>query len=172
MTSPYARWTVRAAAIERALTENGISYQRLDTPPHSKQRITWLIETSTGTLRANTPEAEWYIRGLADARERGNRRQRASRNPSPSIRNPREIPELPAATHLAPKADTAVARRFYTVAEVADTFRVTRKHIFDLLRRGDVASVKLGRRRLIPASEVDRFEAGLIAAAELQAAES
>ena len=53
--------------------------------------------------------------------------------------------------------------RFFSVAAVAEMFAISRKHVYELLARGDLHSVHLGKRRLIPRSEVDRFEAALLA---------
>lgn len=55
-----------------------------------------------------------------------------------------------------------VERRFFGVQEVATALGVTRKYIYDMMAAGDIASVKLGRRRLISAAELDRLERELI----------
>lgn len=40
---------------------------------------------------------------------------------------------------------------------------IGRTVLFDLLRRGDITSVKVGRRRLIPAASLDAYLARLVA---------
>jgi excisionase family DNA binding protein len=63
--------------------------------------------------------------------------------------------------HTAAAQTLPPARRLYGVAELAELLSVTTKCIWDLLYAGQLASVKLGRRRLIPAEEVERFLANL-----------
>ena len=52
----------------------------------------------------------------------------------------------------------AEALGFLTVQEVAGRYRVSRSAIFGALRRGEIASVKVGGSRRIPFSEIDRLE--------------
>ena len=59
--------------------------------------------------------------------------------------------------HSTTAAAIPPARRLYGVPELAEQLSVTNKCIWDLLYSGQLASVKLGRRRLIPAAEVERF---------------
>lgn len=47
--------------------------------------------------------------------------------------------------------------RLLTVDEVADLLRVKRRSVERLIRRGDLASFKAGRRRLIPRDAVARL---------------
>jgi excisionase family DNA binding protein len=58
-------------------------------------------------------------------------------------------------------AESVPARRLYSIAEAADLLSVTRKHIYQLAYSGRLATVKLGRRRLITAEELDRFISSL-----------
>lgn len=51
-------------------------------------------------------------------------------------------------------------RLAYSPAELADALGVTRQHIQNLIARGEVPSIKLGRRRLIPARVVENLLAG------------
>jgi excisionase family DNA binding protein len=54
--------------------------------------------------------------------------------------------------------DAAVGgRAAYSPAEFAAFFGVTRAHVQNMLTRGEIRSVKLGRCRRIPASELDRL---------------
>jgi excisionase family DNA binding protein len=46
-------------------------------------------------------------------------------------------------------------RLTYSIDELAETLGVSRDLINDALAMGQVKSIKVGRRRLIPASEVD-----------------
>lgn len=45
-------------------------------------------------------------------------------------------------------------RLAYSPAELAEALGVTRAHIHNLIRRGELRSIKLGRSRLIPADVV------------------
>lgn len=53
--------------------------------------------------------------------------------------------------------------RPYTVPEAADELRVSRPHMYNLVKRGTVRAILLGRRKLIPHGEVERLKAGLAA---------
>ena len=53
-------------------------------------------------------------------------------------------------------------RRLYSINEVADQLSVTPKHVWNLAYSGELATVKLGRRRLVTAEALDRFVAGLV----------
>jgi excisionase family DNA binding protein len=58
------------------------------------------------------------------------------------------------------RARIEVERIAYSPAELAAAVGVTRQHIQNMINRGEIASVKLGRRRLIPADVVERLLAG------------
>ena len=51
----------------------------------------------------------------------------------------------------APRPLAVPARRLYSVQETAELLSVTTKYIFDLIYSGQLSTVRLGRRRLIPA---------------------
>lgn len=57
-------------------------------------------------------------------------------------------------TEPAPAAGPATV---LTVDEAADRLKVSRSLIYSQLRSGELRSIRLGRRRLIPAAEVDRI---------------
>jgi excisionase family DNA binding protein len=61
---------------------------------------------------------------------------------------------------LAPAARDAVERLAYSPAEVAQALGCSRVHVHNLITRGELRSVKLGRRRLIPRQVVEQFLAG------------
>jgi excisionase family DNA binding protein len=44
-----------------------------------------------------------------------------------------------------------------SVAQFAKLFSITRPGVYALLNRGVIKSIRIGHRRLIPATEVDRF---------------
>ena len=69
----------------------------------------------------------------------------------------------PAADHrlLAPERDTL--KPLNEVCEVAAYLRCGRTHVFELIRHGQLASVKVGRKRLIPHDAVVEYVAGLTA---------
>jgi excisionase family DNA binding protein len=56
--------------------------------------------------------------------------------------------------------------RLYGRVDAAAYLSVSVKEVQRLITRGDLFSVKLGRRRLIPAEELDRYVARLIVQAE------
>jgi excisionase family DNA binding protein len=58
---------------------------------------------------------------------------------------------------LAPAARDAVERLAYSPAELAQALGCTRQHVHNLLARGELRSVKLGRKRLIPRAVVDEL---------------
>lgn len=59
-------------------------------------------------------------------------------------------------------ADTRV-KLAYSIEEAFLALSIGRTQLFDLLRRGEIASVKVGRRRLIPAASLDAYLGRLVA---------
>lgn len=51
-----------------------------------------------------------------------------------------------------------MTRRFLSIAEFAETFGIGKRTVSDLIARGVIPVVELGRRRLIPAAVVDTLE--------------
>jgi excisionase family DNA binding protein len=51
----------------------------------------------------------------------------------------------------------------YSVDEACSATSLGRTAVFDLLRRGEIASVKVGRRRLIPVASLDAYLGRLVA---------
>ena len=51
---------------------------------------------------------------------------------------------------------------FYTVPEVMELTRLGRWKVYDLIRSGELLSVKIGRDRRIPAAAVQAFAEGLV----------
>jgi excisionase family DNA binding protein len=58
-----------------------------------------------------------------------------------------------------------IAPTLLTVPEAMATLRLSRATIYDLIRSGDLGSVKVGRSRRIPAQAVTTFVARLIESA-------
>jgi excisionase family DNA binding protein len=58
-------------------------------------------------------------------------------------------------------ADTRV-KLAYSIDEAFLALSIGRTQLFDLLRRGEITSVKIGRRRLIPAASLDAYVARLV----------
>jgi excisionase family DNA binding protein len=56
-------------------------------------------------------------------------------------------------------------KRLYSVAAAADSLSITRKHLYTLIGRGEIATVTIGRRRLVSATELDRFVDHLVSTA-------
>lgn len=52
-------------------------------------------------------------------------------------------------------------RRLYPLPEAAELLGVGRSTIYELIGAGALASVKIGRRTLVPAEAIDRYIAGL-----------
>lgn len=53
-----------------------------------------------------------------------------------------------------------------TVEETAAALRIGRTKVYELLKGGDLGSVTIGRRRLVPMREVHRFADDLLASSE------
>ena len=49
------------------------------------------------------------------------------------------------------------------VPEAAERLRCGRTHVFHLIKTGELRSVRIGRKRLIPASEIDAYVDRLLA---------
>ncbi|MGH3887914.1 MAG: helix-turn-helix domain-containing protein [Pseudonocardiaceae bacterium] len=59
---------------------------------------------------------------------------------------------------------TAGAKKLaYSTEEASSTLSIGRTALFDLLRRNEIASVKIGRRRVIPAASLEAYLARLVA---------
>ncbi|MFP3880932.1 MAG: helix-turn-helix domain-containing protein [Actinomycetota bacterium] len=54
-------------------------------------------------------------------------------------------------------SDSNLPRLAYTVNEAAEVLRCSRGHIYRLIERGHLDRVKIGRRTLIRASEIERI---------------
>lgn len=50
----------------------------------------------------------------------------------------------------------------YTVDESCSTLSIGRTYLFDLIRRGEISSVKIGRRRVVPAASLEAYLARLV----------
>lgn len=61
-----------------------------------------------------------------------------------------------------PTCYSAGSKLAYTVDEAAEALSISRTLLFDLMRRGEIASVKLGRRALIPALVLYAYLARLV----------
>ena len=54
-------------------------------------------------------------------------------------------------------SENDAGRRAYSVEEAAVDLGIGRSLMYDLVKRGEVRTVKLGRRRVVPAVELDRL---------------
>ena len=52
-------------------------------------------------------------------------------------------------------------KRLYTPEEAAEQLTIGRTAVFDLIKSGHLSSVKIGRRRRIPAAALDDFVAAI-----------
>ncbi|MBN9738041.1 MULTISPECIES: helix-turn-helix domain-containing protein [unclassified Pseudonocardia] len=57
-------------------------------------------------------------------------------------------------------------RVFLTAEEAADALHISRSKVYDLLRNGDLVSIKIGRLRRVPVDAVQDFARRLIEAGE------
>ena len=48
-----------------------------------------------------------------------------------------------------------------TAEETAQALRISRTSVYELIRTGQLASVRIGRRRRIPVAAIERYVAGL-----------
>ena len=48
-------------------------------------------------------------------------------------------------------------REFYSLNEFAKILGVSQQHIFNVIKRGEIKKVKVGKRSLIPVSELQRL---------------
>ncbi len=55
------------------------------------------------------------------------------------------------------RADATVGRLAYSPTELSQALGVSRQHIFNLIRRGEIQSTRLGTARRISAKEVARL---------------
>lgn len=62
---------------------------------------------------------------------------------------------------LADGKSRGVDRLLLSIEDVQRALGVKRSTIFSLLQRGDLASISIGRRRLVPVAALDRFVKGL-----------
>jgi excisionase family DNA binding protein len=56
-----------------------------------------------------------------------------------------------------PQNGTIVNQHLYTVPEVMDSLRLGRARVYDLIRSGQLSSVRIGSSRRIPATALDEF---------------
>jgi len=70
------------------------------------------------------------------------------------------ITEAPAG-HTWPPSTEPSPRAGLLVEEAADYLRCGRTHVFELIRSGQLRSVKVGRRRLVPADALKDYVEGL-----------
>ncbi len=54
-----------------------------------------------------------------------------------------------------------VPRTAYSLDEAAQSLGLSRRTLYDLMDRGQLTTVKLGKRRLVPAAELERLVAPL-----------
>jgi excisionase family DNA binding protein len=73
------------------------------------------------------------------------------------------IAALVAATRATSPQASAPPQTLLTVDEAAEKLRVSRSLIYGQMRDGRLRGIKIGRRRLIPASEVERLIRGAAA---------
>jgi excisionase family DNA binding protein len=53
-------------------------------------------------------------------------------------------------------------KKLYSVAAAAEALSITRKHLYTLIGRGEIATVTIGRRRLNSSVELDQFVEHLV----------
>lgn len=70
-------------------------------------------------------------------------------------------PDIDTATPATHEAPALPLKRLLEVIEVARYLRCGRTHVFALIKSGDLASVKVGRKRLVPDTAVRQYVASL-----------
>lgn len=60
------------------------------------------------------------------------------------------------------------SRSLLTVTEAADQLRISRWSLYQLINRQQIATITIGRRRLVPATEIERFVGSLAATGGVQ----
>lgn len=58
------------------------------------------------------------------------------------------------------EASVPPRRAAYSMQEAADLLGVSRSHVYNLAERGQLRLVRIGRRTVVPATEIDRLLAG------------
>ena len=83
----------------------------------------------------------------------------------PLVRGPGLPPESPSRKLLSEMAATETPQPvlLHSTTESAVRLGISRAGVYELMARGELASLKIGRRRLIPAAELDRFIAARLA---------
>ena len=71
-----------------------------------------------------------------------------------------------------PRREVPPGRVLLTVKEAADRLGSGRSLVYDLLNRGEVESVRIGRLRRIPVGAVDEYAARLLARSQASAGQS
>lgn len=57
----------------------------------------------------------------------------------------------------AQKEPAAASRKLLRIVDVAEQLSISPSHVYALMRSGEIRSVKLGKSRRVPQSEVDRI---------------
>lgn len=57
-------------------------------------------------------------------------------------------------------SDTATERRTYTVDEAGELLGIGRNTAYEAARRGEIPTIKIGRRLLVPRAALERMLAG------------
>jgi len=57
-------------------------------------------------------------------------------------------------SHAAPQAHLPHQSACFSVDEAADQLRIGRSKVYDLIKQGSLVSIKIGRRRLVPAASI------------------
>ena len=53
--------------------------------------------------------------------------------------------------------NSSTRKEFYSLNEFAKILGVSQQHIFNVIKRGEIKKVKVGKRSLIPVSELQRL---------------
>ena len=76
-----------------------------------------------------------------------------------STRRPTDLAIDSEASTATPKPEGSISPGLVSVEEAEHYLGIGRTHLYKMLGTGELASVKIGRRRLIPAEELARFVA-------------
>ena len=53
-----------------------------------------------------------------------------------------------------------ISRRTYTIEEAAQLLGIGRNHAYEAAKRGDIPSIKIGKRIVVPKAAIDRMLEG------------
>ncbi len=62
---------------------------------------------------------------------------------------------------LSPELREHARRKLWSMADAAATLSISRMHLYEMVNTGQIATVKIGRRRFVTDAELERYVASL-----------